>query len=187
MLEVRALPSEPRRSRASPGGRGSVAGLARPAPDAPPRGLVEDDLTQADGLGGHLDALVVGDELEGLLQREEQGGSQADRLVRRGRADVGLLLLLGGIDVHLLVPGVLPDDHALVYLGSGPDQQHAALPQAPQPRAGGRAPPPPPSAPRGARPPAPPPPPGRPGGRGGGAPPPPVGHHRAVALGLELA
>src|SRR5207244_1123976 len=33
------------------------------------RALVEDDLAQADVVGRHLDALVFGDELEGLLER----------------------------------------------------------------------------------------------------------------------
>src|SRR6185437_11748529 len=50
------------------GGGGLAAALPGPGPLAAPGGLVEDDLAQPDGLRGDLHALVLGDELQGLLQ-----------------------------------------------------------------------------------------------------------------------
>ena len=41
--------------------------------------------------------------------------------------DVGLLLLLGDVDVHVVGARVLADDHALVDLGRRLDEHHAAL------------------------------------------------------------
>ena len=55
-----------------------------------------------------------------------------------GRPHVGLLLLLGRVDVHVLGPGVLPDDHPLVDLDPGPDEQGAPLLQVGQGVGGGR-------------------------------------------------
>jgi len=42
-------------------------------------------------------------------------------------ADVGLLLLLGGVDVHVVRACVLADDHALVDLDARPDEHLAPL------------------------------------------------------------
>ena len=64
--------------------------------------------------GRDLDALVLGDELQGLLEGE---GARRDQLLERlgrGRPDVVELLLLGGVDVHVVGAAVLADDHPLV-------------------------------------------------------------------------
>src|SRR5690348_1541336 len=53
-----------------------------------PRGLVQLDLSEADDLGGDLDALVVAQELQGLFEGEPAGRDQADEDVGAGRADV---------------------------------------------------------------------------------------------------
>ena len=50
------------------------------------------------------------------------------QLVAGGGAHVGELLLLGRVDVHVVGAGVLADDHALVDLGAGPDEQRARAP-----------------------------------------------------------
>src|SRR6266516_1367896 len=65
------------------------------------------DLPQADALRRHLDALVVADELQRLLERERARRNETDELVRGRRAHVRQLLLLGGVDVEILAPGVL--------------------------------------------------------------------------------
>src|SRR5271165_654757 len=105
------------------GAPGSVVGgpgsASRPAADRP----VQLRLAQAHGLGRDLDALVLGDELEGLFEREWPGRRQTLELVGRRGADVGELLLLGRVDVHLVGPGVLADDHSLVDLDTGPHEE----------------------------------------------------------------
>ena len=78
-------------------------------------------------LGRDLDALVLGDVLERLLQREHAWAGSASRDLGRRRADVGELLLLGGVDVHVVGAGVLADDHALVDVDAGTDEQLAPL------------------------------------------------------------
>src|SRR5690606_18429579 len=79
---------------------------------------VQDDLADTHGLRGHLDALVLAAELQGLLQRELAGRDHVLRGVRGGRTHVGELLLLGDVHVHVVGAGVLADDHALVDLGA---------------------------------------------------------------------
>src|SRR3990170_6931594 len=69
----------------------------------------EDLLPEADRLRRHLDQLVLVDEFDRLLQRHDPGGNQAQRLVGPRRADVGKLLLLGRVDVHVHGARVLPD------------------------------------------------------------------------------
>src|SRR5579871_1330596 len=59
----------------------------RTAGRPPPRpfGLVQEHLAQAHLLGGDLDALVLADVLQGLLERELEGRDQPDQLLgRRG-------------------------------------------------------------------------------------------------------
>ena len=56
-----------------------------------------------------------------------RGGTSFSKLVGGRRADVGELLLLGDVDVHVVGAGVLADDHALVDLGGRLDEQGAAL------------------------------------------------------------
>ena len=58
---------------------------------------VQNDLTQTDGLGGHLDELIVVDVLDGLLQGEDAGGSQQELFVGAGGADGGHVLAFLGL------------------------------------------------------------------------------------------
>ena len=78
-------------------------------------------------LGGDLDAFVLSDELERLLQRQLALGDQP-----RESSDVDWrmfveLLLLRRVHVHVLRAGVLPDDHALVDLLARPYEHRPAL------------------------------------------------------------
>src|SRR4029077_7644055 len=85
------------------------------------------DLPQADALRRHLDALIVPNELECLLERERAWRNEPDELVRGGGAHIRELLLLGGVDVEILPPGVLADDHALVDLHARADEKPPSL------------------------------------------------------------
>src|SRR5204863_5702818 len=85
------------------------------------------DLSQPDALRRHLDALVLADQLERLLERERPRRDQAYGLVRARRPHVRQLLLLGGVHVEVVGPSVLAHDHALVELHTGRDEERAAL------------------------------------------------------------
>src|ERR1700722_4389133 len=95
------------------------SGLLAGHPAAGPAALlgVEYRLAQPDRRGGDLGALVVGAELERLLQAEDARRDQPLELFLVGLADVGDLLLLGDVHVHVVVTRVLADDHALIDLG----------------------------------------------------------------------
>src|SRR6266545_1168973 len=86
----------------------------------------EEALADADRLGGHLDQLVGGDPLDRRLQGVDPWGGQLDALVVAVGPDVGLLLGAHSVDHHLVVTGALADDHALVDLLPGTDEQLAA-------------------------------------------------------------
>ncbi len=101
--------------------------------------LVELDLAQADRLRRHFDALVLAQELDRGFQREACGRRHALQHVGAGGAHVGLLLFLGRVDVHVLGAGVLADDHPLVDLLAGADEERAAVLDADQRVAGGLA------------------------------------------------
>jgi|GEM_PF-5640683 len=100
---------------------------------------VEDNLADAHGLRGDLDALVVGGELEGLLQGEAARRHEGLEAVRGRGAHVGLLLLADHVDVHVLTAGVLPHDLTLVGLLGGLDEEASAVLQADE-RVGGHGP-----------------------------------------------
>src|SRR4029077_608312 len=85
------------------------------------------DLAQPDRSRCHLDAFVVTDEFERLLERERAGWDQPDELVRRGRPHVGQLLRLRRVDVEILASRVLAHDHPLVELVARRDEERAAL------------------------------------------------------------
>src|SRR5680860_902817 len=103
-----------------------LLGVAEPAAG----GLGEDHLAQADAGRRHLDALILGDELERLLERDRARRGEPHGVVGRRRPHVGELLLLGGVHVHLLGAGVLADDHPLVHLDAGAEEELASLLQA---------------------------------------------------------
>src|SRR3954449_7702178 len=87
----------------------SVGGESRPEttgfPDA--LNLFEHDLAHSNGMRGDFDAFVLADELQRLVERELAGGHQPDQHVGGRRAHVGDVLLLDGVDVEVLLPGVL--------------------------------------------------------------------------------
>jgi hypothetical protein len=88
---------------------------------------VQDDLADADGLRGDLDALVFAGELEGLFEGQVARRRQVLEGVGGSGTHVGELLFLGDVDVHVVGAGVLADDHALVDLGGGLHEEGAAL------------------------------------------------------------
>lgn len=88
---------------------------------------------------GDLDALVLAQELERLVERQDLRGHQALQHVGRGRAHVRQVLLADRVDVEILGAAVLADDHALVELVAGGDEQRAALLQRGQREPGGLA------------------------------------------------
>src|SRR6266700_5446350 len=88
---------------------------------------VEENLAEPDPGRRHLGALVVRAELQRLLQAEHPRRHQPLQLLGGGGADVGQLALAGDVDIHVIGPGVLTDDHALVDLGARADHQRAAL------------------------------------------------------------
>ena len=61
--------------------RGRASGVLGVGAGAAADALVEDDLAQADVVRRHLDALVVGDELERLLERHRPRRHQPHRVV----------------------------------------------------------------------------------------------------------
>ena len=78
--------------------------------------LEQEPLADANGLGRDLDQLVVGDELDGGLQRVQDRRREQDCLVLAGGADVGELLGLDRVDDEIVVPAVQPDGKGRVRL-----------------------------------------------------------------------
>src|SRR5215469_8465680 len=74
----------------------------------PPRALtatflgIEDRLAHPHRCRGHLDALVVGAELQGLLEAEQARRDQPLEFLTSRLADIGELLLLGDVDIHVV-------------------------------------------------------------------------------------
>src|SRR5260221_5015969 len=62
------------------------------------------DLAQANRLGRHLDALVVADELQRLLERERARWDQADQVVPARSPHVRPLLRLRRVDLEVVPP-----------------------------------------------------------------------------------
>src|ERR1700722_2450523 len=58
--------------------------------------------------------------------------NQADGLIRAGRTHVGLFLFLGDVHFHVLLTGILPDDHSFVHFHGGADEQFTAFLKIPQ-------------------------------------------------------
>src|SRR3990172_3491323 len=84
---------------------------------------VQHALSETDRFGRHLHQLVVGDELDRLLQRQPAGGNEDQGIFRRRRPDVGQMLFLARVDDEIAGTHVLADDHALVDRLAGPDEQ----------------------------------------------------------------
>ena len=85
------------------------------------------DLPEAHDGRRDLDALIVGDVLQRLLEREAAGRGEADGVVGRRGPHVGELLLPTDVHVHVLGPGVLPDDHPTVDLLGRTDEEGRTL------------------------------------------------------------
>ncbi len=79
-----------RRRRVTPRERGV------PAPG------IKDRLPHPHGGRGHFDAFVVGAELQRLLEAQQPRRDQPLQFLTSGLADVGELLLLGDVDVHVV-------------------------------------------------------------------------------------
>ena len=89
--------------------------------------VVENGLAHAQALGGDLQQLVIGQELQALLQAQLPGRHQAQGLVGPGGPHIGHLLLLADVDGNVLLLGGHAHDHALVHLDTGADEQGAPL------------------------------------------------------------
>ena len=89
--------------------------------------FVEELFAQPDGLGGHLDQLVVVDEFERLFQIEADRRGQDNVLVGARGADVGQLLRLHGVDDQIVGARVDADDHPRIDVFPRTDQQPAAF------------------------------------------------------------
>jgi hypothetical protein len=66
--------------------------------------------SEADGLGGDFDLLVVVDVFHGLLQGEAAGGYQAQGLIGTGGPDIGQFFFFGDVDPEIFGTGVFADD-----------------------------------------------------------------------------
>src|SRR3972149_801659 len=98
----------------------------RPSRSLPPLGTatgLEDLFPDPDRGRGHLDQLVLVDELDRLLHQHRPGRDQPERLVGPRRPDVRELLLLGRVHVHVHRAGVLADHHPLVHPLPIPDEE----------------------------------------------------------------
>src|SRR6476620_1591159 len=95
--------------------------------------LGQEPLAQPDRCRRDLDQLVLGDEFERALEGHRPWRREPQRLVVGVRPDVGELLLLGRVDVHVARAAVLADDHALVHLDTCADEQIRTLLQIEQP------------------------------------------------------
>src|SRR6516225_10590976 len=94
---------------------------------AGPGGGVQFDLAHPHDLRSHLDAFVGRAELHGPLQVElERLGQCLDDVRGRG-PDIGQLLLAGDVDVEILWARVDSDDHALVGVLAGFDEELPAI------------------------------------------------------------
>src|SRR5207302_6826307 len=72
-------------------------------------------LPQPEMLWGHLQELVLSQEVEGLLEAQLARRGQPDRDVRGRRPDVGLLLFTTDVDADVPGPFLDPNDHPLVH------------------------------------------------------------------------
>ena len=89
--------------------------------------MVQDLLADAQVLRGDLQQLVLCQELQAALQAQLADGDQAQSVVGAGRTGVGQVLGLADVHVHILAGSGVADDHALVHLLAGANQQGAAL------------------------------------------------------------
>src|SRR4051794_39867433 len=98
---VRATLTGPRGLRASARPPSMLGALSR----------VQHRLAQPYPGGRDLDALVLPQELQGLIERELAVGHEPHKDIRGGGAHVGEVLLLARIDVEVIGARVLAHDH----------------------------------------------------------------------------
>src|SRR4051794_11010887 len=92
-----------------------------------PAFLAQHFLAEPDLRGSNLDELVRLDVLERDFQGDLTGWLEQDVTVRSRGPHVGELLLLAGIDAHVVGSGILGHDHAFVDVVSGSDEHRTAL------------------------------------------------------------
>ena len=90
-------------------------------------GGVENDLTESDRLRSNLDELLVGDELNSLLEGKLNGCDESKLLVRAGGTDSGEVLFLTYVDLDVVRFGILADDHTLIYGSRRADEERSAI------------------------------------------------------------
>ncbi len=89
--------------------------------------MIQLPLTDAQALGGALQELVIRQELQALLQRQNSGRGQADGIVGAGGPHIGQLFALADVDGHILVAAANAHHHAGIHRGTGADEQGAPL------------------------------------------------------------
>src|SRR5229473_3768476 len=92
---------------------------------------------QAQKFGRNFRELIVGDELDGLLQIQLPEGHQANGLIGSRRPHVGQFLLTHGVHIEVCILRVLANDHALIQLNARSHEKLSALLQSPQSVRGG--------------------------------------------------
>src|SRR3954467_2368654 len=88
---------------------------------------VQQPLPQPHGLRRDLDALVLAQPLQRLVERQPPGRHEALELVGRRGPDVRQVLLAHDVHVEVFGADVLADDHARVDLVARRDEELAAL------------------------------------------------------------
>src|SRR5579884_295132 len=96
-----------------------------PRPAARPLGSAEQHLPDPHRLRGDLDAFVGPAELHGAFQVEVYGLGDGLHHLGGRRADIGQLLFPGDVDVEVFWAWVDADDHALVSVLPGRDEELA--------------------------------------------------------------
>src|SRR5687767_8628860 len=87
----------------------------------------EQPLAQPEALGRDLDELIVADVLDRVVEAQDARSLQPERLLRRGRADIGQVLALADVHLQVAVANVLADDHAFIDLYRRHDEELPAL------------------------------------------------------------
>ena len=88
---------------------------------------VQNLLAEADGLGRDLHQLVLRDVLDGVVQAHVNGRRETNGIVGPVGAEVGELLPFGDVDGEVAGAAVPPDNHPLIHLHAGADEERAAL------------------------------------------------------------
>ena len=82
---------------------------------------------QADGLGCHLDQLIIINIGNGLFQRHLNRRGQPDRIIGSRRADIGELFALKRVYLKVIISAMFSDNHALINRHLRADKHTAPL------------------------------------------------------------